>query len=78
MWRAAMKAKLMVTIDAELLPRAKQYARSRGKSLSQLIEMALRDMSYDDGSSFSKRWRGKFAADQRDDERYRSLARKYL
>lgn len=35
------KTKLTVTIDSEVLPRAKEYARTRGVSLSSLIEDAL-------------------------------------
>ena len=73
-----MKTKLTVTIDETLLPRAKRYAHSRGVSLSQLIEDMLREMSSRKGLSFSQRWRGKFQAAERDDERYKGLARKYL
>ncbi len=73
-----MKTKLTVTIDTELVPRAKQYARARGVSLSQLIETALREMSAEEGPSFSQRWRGEFRPADRDDERYKRLARKYL
>ncbi len=36
-----MKKKLTITVDAELLPRAKRYARSQGVSLSSLIEESL-------------------------------------
>ena len=35
-----MKQKLTITVDAELLPLAKRYARSRGVSLSSLIEQS--------------------------------------
>ena len=76
-----MKTKLTVTIDEELLPKAKDHARSLGVSLSQLIERALRDMSEAERPSFSERWRGNLrAADRADrkDERYRRLAEKYL
>ena len=73
-----MKAKLTVTIDETLLPRAKKYARSQGLSLSRLIEDMLKEMSSRKGSSFSQRWRGRFQAAERDDGRYKSLARKYL
>jgi post-segregation antitoxin (ccd killing protein) len=73
-----MKTKLTVTIDEELVPLAKQYASARGVSLSQLIETALRQISSDKRSSFSKRWRGKFRAASRDDARYRALEKKYL
>jgi len=73
-----MKSKLTVTIDGELLPRAKRYARSRGISLSKLIEDALRAASAREGHSFSQRWRGTFRPAGRGDQRYRTLARKYL
>ena len=72
-----MKTKLTVTIDEDLLPRAKRFARSRGVSLSQLIETALREMGAEE-VSFSKRWRGRFRPAARDDERYKRLAKKYL
>ncbi|MBI4419821.1 MAG: ribbon-helix-helix protein, CopG family [Gemmatimonadetes bacterium] len=73
-----MKTKLTVTIDRDLLPRAKRHARSRGVSLSRLIEAALRDLSAGDTRSFSQRWRGKFRPAGRSDLRYRTLAKKYL
>src|SRR5712692_7286864 len=53
-----MKTKLTLTIDQELLPQAKQFARSRGVSLSRLVEEALRDLSARGTHSFSQRWRG--------------------
>ena len=73
-----MKAKLTVTIDEDLIPQVKRYARSRGVSLSHLIEVALRELSSNPGPSFSQRWGGKFRPADRDDERYRALANKYL
>lgn len=72
-----MKAKLTITIDEELIPRAKEYARSQGVSLSQVIESSLREVSTPKASSFSQRWRGKFLPAERDDERYRALAKRY-
>ena len=74
-----MKQKLTVTVDAELLPVAKRYARSRGVSLSSLVEQSLREMSGEDTQSFSSRWRGKFRAAKREgDPRYDALAKKYV
>lgn len=75
-----MKTKLTVTIDEHLIPQAKRYARSRGVSLSQLIETALRDLGAGEsgGASFAERWRGKFRPAARSDERYQALARKHL
>lgn len=75
-----MKAKLTVTIDEELIPLAKVHARSQRRSLSQLIEDSLRaEVKTTEGTEepFSARWRGKFAPAQRDDERYRALAKRY-
>ena len=74
-----MKQKLTITVDAELLPAAKRYARSRGVSLSSLIEQSLRDLAGEDAPSFSSHWRGKFRpAELKDDPRYDALAKKYL
>ena len=76
---AEMKQKLTITVDAELLPVAKRYARARGVSLSSLIERSLRELAGEDAPSFSSRWRGKFrAAEREDDPRYAALAEKYL
>ena len=73
-----MKKKLTVTIDAELLPKAKRYARSRGVSLSSLIEAGLRDLAVDEAGSFSQRWRGQFCPAEGEGVRYKALAEKYL
>ncbi len=74
-----MKTKLTVTIDRDLLPKAKRYARARGVSLSELIESGLRQLAGENTSAtFAKRWRGKFAPRRKNDDRYRALAKKYL
>ncbi len=73
-----MKTKLTVTIDEELVPKAKQYARAQGVSLSQVIETALRGLSYPERPPFSARWRGQFQPAKKKDERYQHLAKKYL
>ena len=73
-----MKSKLTITVDSELLPRAKQYARARGLSLSSVIEASLRELAGADTPSFASRWRGRFEAARRNDGRYEALARKYL
>lgn len=72
-----MKTKLTITVDRDLVPRAKRYARARGVSLSSLIEAALSDMAAAPGPTFSERWRGALELTQRDDPRYRALAEKY-
>ncbi len=73
-----MKTKLTITVDKDLLPRAHRYARSRGVSLSSLVEAALREMAGDEEETFAVRWKGKFKPAERDDPRYAALARKYL
>lgn len=73
-----MKAKLTVTIEEQLIPKAKQKAKADGVSLSQLIERELEKLTSDGGPRFSDRWRGKFRAANRNDERYKALARRYL
>jgi post-segregation antitoxin (ccd killing protein) len=74
-----MKAKLTVTIDEELIPKAKRYARKRGLSVSELIETSLRAVTEEpEGTTFSQRWRGKFQPAEREDERYQALAKRYL
>ena len=73
-----MKTKVTITLDEKIVPRAKSYARRRGMSLSAVIEEALRALSEAESPSFVERWRGRFEAASRDDERFRALARKYL
>ena len=73
-----MKQKLTITVDGDLLPIAKRYARSRGVSLSSLIEQSLREVAGEPTPSFASRWRGRFRPAERDDPRYDALAKKYL
>ena len=73
-----MKKKLTITVDAELLPVAKRYARSRGVSLSSIIEQSLRELAGAETLSFSSRWRGQLQAAHRDDPRFEALSQKYL
>jgi post-segregation antitoxin (ccd killing protein) len=73
-----MKQKLTVTIDRELVPRAKRFARERGVSVSSLIEGALREMTADEAdTSFSAKWRGRLVLAEHDDARFRALIEKY-
>ena len=73
-----MKQQLTISLDAALVARAERNARSRGVSLSSLIETSLRQTLSDDVPSFATRWRGRFRPAQRNDPRYEALARKYL
>ena len=73
-----MKTKLTITVDDDVVPRAKRYARSQGTSLSRLIERALRAVSTPAADTFASRWRGRFRPARRRHERYRRLGKKYL
>jgi post-segregation antitoxin (ccd killing protein) len=73
-----MKTKLTVTIDQDLLQRARGYARGRGLSLSSLIEEALESrVGREKPGSFVERWRGAMEFAERSDERQRRLVDKY-
>lgn len=75
----AMKTKVTVSIDEELIPRARQSARRKGISLSELVEASLRSVTEErETASFSQRWRGKFQPAGGDDERSKALAKRYL
>lgn len=73
-----VKTKLTITVDQDLLPKAKREAGRRGLSLSRVIEGALRRLESQTSKPFSVRWRGVFRPAERKDERYRRLAGKYL
>ncbi|MFV1958846.1 MAG: DUF6364 family protein [Planctomycetota bacterium] len=72
-----MKTKLTVTIDEDLVPKAKKRAKMEGLSLSRLIERALRKLTAEGEPTFSQRWRGRFRPAARKGERYSALSRKY-
>ncbi len=74
-----MKATLTVSIDEDLIPKAEPVARAQGLSLSELVETSLRNATErQPDRTFSQRWRGTFQPADRDDERYRALAKRYL
>jgi hypothetical protein len=74
-----MKTKLTLTVEADLVPRAKAWAAERGVSLSSVVEDALRERTGDPEPSFVDRWAGRFELnDRRDDPRFRTLVEKYV
>jgi hypothetical protein len=72
-----MKTKLTITVDEDLLPRAKSVARRRGVSLSSVVEESLRRLATEE-PDFVSRWRGKFKEVETDDPRMTYLKEKYL
>ena len=73
-----MKKKLTITVDEELIPKAKKFAYSKGESLSSLVERKLREAAVKYEPTLSSKWRGRFRPAEGDDPRYEALARKYL
>ena len=72
------ESEVTLTIDEELLPEVKRYARLEGVSLSALVETSLRKAIRINRDSFSSRWRGQFKPNDQKDTRYEQLAKKYL
>ncbi len=74
-----MKTKISLTIDKDLLPKSKEYAKKSGISLSQLVEALLRNVIEKDGegSTFSERWRGKLSLQEKDEVRSKKLRNRY-
>jgi hypothetical protein len=71
-----MKTKLTVSIDKDLVPLAKSYAKGMGVSLSSLIERDLmRDLANE--VSFTRQWGGALAPEVKDESRYNRLMRKH-
>ena len=73
-----MKRKLTLTVEENLLPLAKRYAKSRGLSLSSLVERLLMGAAGRHEPSFASRWLGKLQPAERGDVRYDALEKKYL
>lgn len=72
-----MKTKLNLTIDENLVPRSKAYAKKRGKSVSELVEELLRNATEKGGPTFSEKWCGRFSLQEKSDPRYNMLMERY-
>jgi len=73
-----MKTKLTLSVDKNLIPKSKVYARRFGKSVSQLVEDLLREKIEQSEIRFSAKWQGKFTIEHKDSPRYKKLADRYL
>ncbi|MFQ5708211.1 MAG: DUF6364 family protein [bacterium] len=73
-----MKAKLNLTIEEELIPLCKEYARAQNMSVSQLVETLLRQVTAKEEATFSEKWRGRFQAARKHGAKYDKLAKRYL
>jgi hypothetical protein len=72
-----MKTKLNLTIDEDLVPKTKAYARKNGMSVSELVEEYLREVTKKPDRSFSQKWRGKFKIDEKKSPRFERLKDRY-
>lgn len=72
-----MKTKLNLTIKSNLIPRSKQYAKKKGKSVSQLVEELLEEAIEQDKMNFAEKWLGKFDAGDKKDGRLEYLKNRY-
>ncbi len=72
-----MKTKLTLTIDREVIDKAKKFARRNGTSLSQLVEGQFRKLGE---KSFAEKWYGKFKVPvpKEEDVRLKYLLEKYV
>ncbi len=73
-----MKQKVTISMDSDILSAARRDARSKGVSLSALIERSLKDVVETEEPPFTSRWRGQFRPSERNDPRYDALSKKYL
>ncbi len=72
-----MKTKLNLTIDSELVPRSKIFAKRRGKSVSELVEELLKKVISDENKSFTSKWIGRLTISQNEDVRTKYLKDRY-
>ena len=77
-----MKRKLTLTVDNKITQQAKRLARSRGQSLSALIQELLqqeadREFGKSGTPKFSTRWGGTMVLKTDPDERLAALSKKY-
>ena len=58
--RIRMKTKLTISVERDLIAKAKKAARSHRTSLSQIVEEHFKDVTSGNDVPFSTRWRGRF------------------
>ena len=73
-----MKSKLTLTINREIIGKAKIFVRRRGTSISALVEKILAKTIDEKKDPFVARWTGKFELAEKDEKRYQKLKQRYL
>lgn len=71
------KVKLNLTINKNLVPKAKLYASKNGKSVSQLVEELLTQVLESKTIGFTNKWLGKLSVNEEQDTRINNLKRRY-
>jgi predicted DNA-binding ribbon-helix-helix protein len=69
--------KITITLDPDFFLEVQEYARSRGLSLTQLVEESLEERLKND-ESFVQRWKEAVEPARQEANRYRRLVRRYL
>ena len=76
-----MKTRMTLTIEPEISHRAKAFARSKGTSLSGLVESLLAReagiVTSEKNISFGKKWAGRLQLAAKNEARFDSLKERY-
>jgi len=74
-----MKQKLTITVEESLIAKAKRLARSKGMSLSELVEKRLLEALETQGApaSFTSQWRGRMRLKEGEERRLERLRKKF-
>jgi len=76
-----MKTRMTLTIEPEISHRAKAFARSKGTSLSGLVESLLAReagiVTSEKNISFGKKWAGSLQLASKSEARFDSLTERY-
>ena len=69
-----MKAKLTITMDEELIPKAKRYAKQHGYSLSYLLEKSIQSIVCRPEQRISEKWQGRLSITDKKTKRFENLS----
>lgn len=72
-----MKAKLTITMDEELIPKAKRYAKQHGYSLSHLLEKSIQSIVCRPEQRISEKWQGRLSITDKKTTRFENLSKRY-
>jgi antitoxin component of RelBE/YafQ-DinJ toxin-antitoxin module len=74
-----MKKKINLTLDEAVVIKTKKFVRSKGISVSHLVESLLKQAINESKISFSKKWQGQLKlANPQKSPRYKKLRERYF